>query len=293
MTVPLLRLTSMKPHAPSHPDANPSPQAPHEHAARTTPGRGQLFHRTELLIGKPAMAGLSTARVAVFGVGGVGSWAAEALIRSGVEHLLIVDSDVICATNVNRQAQATALNVGQPKPEELRRRLLEINPRAMIEARQMVYNDNTQAGFDLKSFDYILDCIDSLHNKVLLLEQCQAAGVTVFSSMGAGAKLDPTQVKVAPLSKSSVCPLARWVRKRLGRHGTSRDFLCVYSEELPREPLEVILAGPGANDVQPRSDSKQKKRINGTVVHVTAVFGFTLAGLVVQDILARTAKSAQ
>jgi tRNA A37 threonylcarbamoyladenosine dehydratase len=275
-------------------------QTPEGHTARTVPGRGQLFHRTELLIGKRAMTELATARVAVFGIGGVGSWAAEALIRSGVEHLLIVDSDVVCATNVNRQAQATALNVGQPKPQELRRRLLEINPRAMIEALQMPYNASTRAGFDLGAFDYVLDCIDSLQNKVLLLEHCQSAGVPVFSSMGAGAKLDPTQVRVAPLSKSSVCPLARMVRKRLGRHGAPRDFLCVYSEELPRDPVEATPCGTGTCDCQPRSGEapgdrpdwcKQKRRINGTVVHVTAVFGFTLAGLIVQDVLSRNSKT--
>ncbi len=263
---------------------------PHTHP----PGRSQLFHRTEVLVGKPAMMSLATTRVAVFGVGGVGSWAAESLVRSGVEHLLIVDSDVICATNVNRQAQATAHNVGRPKTDELKRRLLEINPNAAIDARQMPYNESTRPTFDLGAFDYMLDCIDSLSNKVLLLEHALEAGVTVFSSMGAGAKLDPTRVCVAPLAQSSVCPLARAVRKKLGRHGTPREFLCVYSEELPLEPQGATACGTGACDCQPADGKtsaerpdwcRQKKRINGTVVHVTAVFGFTLAGLVVQDIL--------
>jgi tRNA A37 threonylcarbamoyladenosine dehydratase len=209
-----------------------------------------------------------------------------------------VDSDVICATNVNRQAQATARNVGLSKTGELRHRLLDINPRATIEARQMPYNERTRDTFDLGAFDYVLDCIDSLCNKVLLLEHCQSVGKTVFSSMGAGAKLDPTQVRVAPLSQSSVCPLARMVRKRLGRRGMPRDFLCVYSEELPREPVEATACGTGACDCQPKSGEAagdrpdwcgRKRRINGTLVHVTAVFGFTLAGLVVQDIIARSA----
>lgn len=265
-----------------------------------TPARSQLFHRTEMLIGKPSMMRLATARVAVFGVGGVGSWAAEALVRSGVEHLMIVDSDTVCVTNVNRQAQATAHNVGRPKTEEMKSRLLEINPRAAVDARQMPYNADTRATFDLGTFDYVLDCIDSLSNKVLLLEHALEAGVTVFSSMGAGAKLDPTRVRVAPLAESSVCPLARAVRKKLGRHGTPREFLCVYSEELPREPMESTVCGTGACACQPADGQatperpdwcRQKKRINGTVVHVTAVFGFALAGLVVQDVLKReTAK---
>lgn len=264
-------------------------EAPHH----PVPGRAQLFHRTEMLLGKPAMMRLATARVAVFGVGGVGSWAAEALVRSGVEHLLIVDSDVVCATNVNRQAQATAANVGRPKTDELKQRLLEINPRAAIDARQAPYNADTRPTFDLSAFDYVLDCIDSLSNKVLLLEHALEAGVTVFSAMGAGAKLDPTRIRVAPLSQSSVCPLARAVRKRLGRRGTPREFLCVYSDELPRDPLAATACGTGACCCQPsdgpaQSDRpdwcRQKKRINGTVVHVTAAFGFTLAGLVIQDI---------
>lgn len=242
------------------------------------------------------MMTLATARVAVFGVGGVGSWAAEALVRSGVEHVLLVDSDTICATNANRQAQATALNVGHPKTEELKRRLLEINPRAAIETRQAPYNAETRPTFDLTAFDYVLDCIDSLSNKVLLLEHAQEAGVAVYSAMGAGAKLDPTRIRVAPLSESSVCPLARMVRKRLGRRGTPRDFLCVYSDELPRDPLEATACGTGACACRPAHGEghkgspdwcRQKKRINGTVVHVTAVFGFTLAGLVIQDIAGR------
>ena len=261
------------------------------------PGRSQLFHRTEMLLGKPSMMVLATTRVAVFGVGGVGSWAAEALVRSGVDHLLLVDSDVICATNANRQAQATALNVGLPKTEELKRRLLEINPRAHIEARQAPYNAETRPTFDLAAFDYVLDCIDSLSNKVLLLEHAQEAGVTIFSAMGAAAKLDPTRTRVAPLSESSVCALARQVRKRLGRRGTPREFLCVYSDELPRDPLEPTACGTGACACRPAPGEattgspdwcRQKKRINGTAVHVTAVFGFTLAGLVVQDVAGRS-----
>ncbi len=241
------------------------------------PSRNQLFHRTEMLLGKPSMQRLAAARVAVFGVGGVGSWAAEALVRSGVEHLMIVDSDTICATNVNRQAQATALNVGRVKTDELKRRLLEINPHVEIDARHMPYNSDTRATFDLAAFDYLVDCIDSLSSKVLLLQHGTEAKITVFSSMGAGAKLDPTRVRVAPLSESSVCPLARAVRKRLGRRGVPRDFLCVYSDEMPRDPAEAQTADAGV----------QTKRVNGTVVHVTAVFGFTLAGLVVQDAMAR------
>ena len=259
------------------------------------PNRGQLFHRTAMLVGKPAMERLATIRVAVFGVGGVGGWTAEALVRSGVEHLMIVDSDVICATNVNRQIQATALNAGRSKVDELKRRLLEINPQANIDARQAVYNEHTCGQFELPGFDYVIDAIDSLVNKVLLIRQCLEAGVTVYASMGAGAKLDPTGIRVARLSETRMCPLARMVRKRLTRQGVTRDFLCVYSEEPPRLPAMATACGTGNcacshTDRKPSDGNTEmpdwcarKKRVNGTAVHVTAIFGFMLAGLVVQD----------
>jgi tRNA A37 threonylcarbamoyladenosine dehydratase len=255
-----------------------------------------------MLLGKPVMARLSTARVAVFGVGGVGSWAAEALIRSGIEQVTLVDSDDVCATNVNRQLQATSINIGKSKVDELRNRLLEINPHAVIEARRMAYTAKTCETFDLKSFDFVLDAIDSLQNKVLLIERCLEAGVTIYSSMGAAAKLDPTQVKTGPLSRTRMCPLAKMVRKRLGHKSVSREFLCVYSEEPPREPLEETVCGTGkcacshspqhppeqgvgqTGDESSPDWCAQKKRVNGAVVHVTAVFGFALAGLVIQSL---------
>jgi tRNA A37 threonylcarbamoyladenosine dehydratase len=269
------------------------------HASPGTPCRGHLFHRTAMLVGKPAMERLGALRVAVFGVGGVGSWTAEALVRSGVECLTLVDSDVVCATNVNRQLQATTANVGQPKVEELKKRLLEINPHARIEARQKVYNERSADQFDLRTFDYVIDAIDSLCNKVLLIQRCKEAGVTIYASMGAGAKLDPTQIKVAKLADTCMCPLARMVRKRLGRRGIPADFLCVYSEEPPRDPATETLCGTGqcaCSHTHPKTaeaDAEnpdwcaRKTRVHGTAVHITAVFGFMLAGLVMQDVVAR------
>lgn len=270
------------------------------------PCRGHLFHRTAMLVGKPAMDRLATARVAVFGVGGVGSWSAEALVRSGIEQLTLVDSDVVCSTNVNRQLQATSLNVGKSKVDELAKRLLEINPHARIDARHIAFTARSCDQFDLGSYDYVLDAIDSLQNKVLLIERCLDAGTTIYSCMGAGAKLDPTQVKAGPLSRTRMCPLAKMVRKRLGKKCVSREFLCVYSEEPPRDPTLETFCGtgqcacshsqapgkPSPDATQPDEDHPDwcaaKTRVNGTAVHVTAVFGFTLAGLVIQD-LARKA----
>jgi len=249
-----------------------------------------------MLVGKPAMERLAKTRVAIFGVGGVGSWAAEALIRSGIEQLTLVDSDVVCATNVNRQLQATSLNIGKSKVDELKKRLLEINPQALVKARQIAFTEKTCDQFDLRSYDYVLDAIDSLSNKVLLIEQCLDAGVTIYASMGAGAKLDPTQIKAGPLSRTRMCPLAKMVRKRLGKKCVSKEFLCVYSEEPPSDPAMETLCGTGqcacshSSPQQPDQDASpdwcaQKKRINGAAVHVTAVFGFTLAGLVIQNVV--------
>lgn len=262
-----------------------------------------------MLVGKTAMERMATARVAVFGVGGVGSWAAEALVRSGIEAITLVDSDVVCSTNINRQLQATALNVGKSKVEELRKRLLEINPGARIEARHIAYTARTCGEFDLASFDYVLDAIDSLQNKVLLIERCLDAGVTIYSCMGAGAKLDPTQVKAGPLSRTRMCPLAKMVRKRLGKKCVSKEFLCVYSEEPPRDPTMETFCGTGQcacshSPARPENTGQQpsdedspdwcarKTRVNGTAVHVTAVFGFTLAGLVIQDLTRRAMEPA-
>ncbi len=250
----------------------------------------RLLHRTELLLGKDVMTRLAEVRVLLFGVGGVGSWSAEALVRSGVGYLTLVDSDVICATNVNRQLQATAANIGMSKVDELRARLLEINPAADIVATKRLYEAATAEEFDLRAYDYVLDAIDTLKNKVLLIRRCLEAGVTVFASMGAGAKLDPTQIRTAPLSRTKHCPLARMVRKRLRQAGVEADCLCVYSEELPRENRGRTFCGSATCACPPSDDANlclAKARINGTLVHVTAPFGFALAGLVIQDVVGR------
>ena len=249
-----------------------------------------MFHRTELLVGKEAFEIIKSVKIILFGAGGVGSWCAEALVRTGFQKLVIVDSDLICPTNINRQLQALADNIGKPKTEELRKRLLLINPEAEIIAEKVFYEEETSGRFDLKEYDYALDAIDTLKNKTLLLKNCAESGVTVFSSMGAGAKIDSAQIRTAPLSKTKQCPLARMVRKRLGQAGIKGKFLCVYSEEPPMENKGATFCG-AANCACPDKDErnlcKSKARINGTLAHVTAAFGFALAGLVVQDIMGK------
>jgi tRNA A37 threonylcarbamoyladenosine dehydratase len=255
----------------------------------------QRLHRTELLLGQEAMARLRQVRVILFGLGGVGSWCAEALVRSGLYHLTLVDPDVVCATNVNRQLQATAHNVGEPKAEALGRRLQDLNPDAELVVIRRRYDETSCAEFELSRFDYVLDAIDTLKNKVLLLRRCLDAGVTVFSSMGAAAKLDPTQIRVASIGRTRHCPLARMVRKRLRQQRAMGEFVCVYSEELPLENRGRTFCGSRAC-VCPVTDEENlclaKARINGALAHVTGAFGFALAGLVIQDVVQRLATTS-
>lgn len=262
------------------------------------------FHRTELLIGEAALKKMAETRVILFGVGGVGSWCAEALIRSGVGHLTLVDNDVICVTNINRQLQATAKNVGKSKVEALKERLLEIHPGADITALQKVYNRDTRTEFNLTGYDYVIDAIDSLTHKVDLIASAMECGAVLFSAMGAANKLDATTIRVDSIWKSRGCRLAHFVRKRLRQRGATGDCLCVYSEEL-LPAFEAVKAACGSaecfcpkqlddegNEIPHDVWCSQKAQINGSMVHITGVFGFNLAGLVVQDVC-RKASSDQ
>jgi tRNA A37 threonylcarbamoyladenosine dehydratase len=221
----------------------------------------RIFERTASLLGPSAMEKLSDARVILFGVGGVGSWCAEALVRSGIRHLTIVDDDVVAESNVNRQLMATSVNIGKVKVEELRSRLLQINPDAEIVARYERYCGSNAAAFDLDAYDYVLDCIDSLKDKISLVLAASASKATLFSSMGAARKTDPCQVRVAEFWKVRGCPLGAMMRKRMRQRGTmpAKPFMCVYDEEVLDSP--------------------------GTLAHITGIFGLTLAGLVIKAIV--------
>ena len=222
-----------------------------------------IFQRSELLLGSEAMERIGQKRVIVFGVGGVGSWCAESLVRSGIKHLTIVDSDSVCASNINRQLMATTQTVGQVKVDVLRERLLSINPAAEITALHQFFTAETADSFNLESYDYIIDAIDTLKDKTLLILMACNTEAKFFSSMGAALKLDPTRIKIAEFWKVQGDPLARVIRKRFKREGQypARKFQCVYSDEL----------------VEPQGEGK------GSLVHITAIFGHMLAGLVVQD----------
>lgn len=240
-----------------------------------------IFNRTQLLLGPEAMQRLSTCHVAVFGVGGVGSWAAEALIRTGLGHLTIVDADRVSPTNINRQSEALQSTVGEVKVESMRSQLLNINPEADITAIDKVYTASTAEDFNLEEYDYIIDAIDSLSDKALLiLNTTSCHHPRLFSSMGAALKLDPTKISVAEFWKVQGCPLAAALRRRFRKSGEMprRKFPCVYSPELLTNRGEV------PEDFTDPAQAYGKRSVNGSLCHITAIFGMTLAGLVIEKI---------
>lgn len=274
-----------------------------------------IFQRLALLAGQEAMDALGDARVIVFGIGGVGSWCAEALVRSGIGHITIVDSDTVCVTNINRQVQATTATVGEFKTEALKKRLLEINPRCEVIPYGRVFCREDAADFGIEKADYVIDAIDSLACKLDLIEYCDRARVPLFSSMGMAQKLDPARLRTADIWDTEGCPLARLVRAGLRKRGFSGRFTVVYSSErLPlsagveascgsarclcpsRAALNPGAAGaPGGGDGEtcpPVEWCSSKKVINGSAVTVTAAAGMILASLVLRDIYGRCRENA-
>lgn len=243
-----------------------------------------IFSRTSLLLGDQVMDAIKKQRVILFGVGGVGSWCAESLVRSGIHHLTIVDSDRVSVSNINRQLMATTKTVGQVKVNVLKERLLEINPHAEVIALQRIYSAETAEDFHLNDFDFIIDAIDSLENKAHLIRRACQTNAIFFSAMGAALKLDPQKIRVAEFWKVKGCPLARALRNKFKRQHEfpARKFLCVYSEEVQQN------RGSHGYELENADTwSAKKAQINGTLTHSVAIFGFTLAGLVVQDIVKR------
>lgn len=232
------------------------------------------FDRTALLVGEDAMRRIAEARVILFGVGGVGSWVAECLVRTGVSHITLVDSDRVAMTNINRQMPATSVTVGEIKTEAARRRLLEINPEADVRTVTLFYDADTAHEIDLSQYDYIVDAIDSLKDKALLILNATRSGRKLFSSMGAALKMDPTKIRVGEFWSVKGCPLARALRQRFKKNGVypARKFTCVYSDEL--------LDNKGTT----AETCDYKARINGSLCHITAIFGMTLAGEIIKDI---------
>ena len=233
------------------------------------------FSRTELLLGREAMERLARAHVAVFGLGGVGGYAAEALVRSGVGALDLVDSDQVSLTNLNRQILATHETLGRYKADAARERALAINPGALVNARKVFYGPDTAGEFDFTQYDYVVDAIDTVTGKLALIQQAQEAGTPVISCMGAGNKLDPTAFRVADIYETSVCPLARVMRKELKRRGV-RHLKVVYSREPPLSPEGALYQEALAGAV--------RRQVPGSTAFVPAAAGLILAGEVVKDL---------
>lgn len=221
--------------------------------------------RTEKLIGKVGVDRLAAAHVAVFGVGGVGGYAAEALARAGVGELTVVDSDTVSLSNINRQIIATHSTLGRPKVEVIKERVCDINPDIKVNAREIFFSGESRSEFDFSKYDYVIDAIDSLSAKLDLICLCKESGVPIISAMGAGNKLDPTAFEVADISKTSVCPLARAVRVSLRKRGV-HHLKVVYSKEEPRVEREAGRSAPGS------------------ISFVPSVAGLILAGEVIKDI---------
>lgn len=239
------------------------------------------FDRTERLTGAEGMERLRRARVIIFGVGGVGSWAAEALVRTGVGHLTLVDADTVAETNINRQCEATALTVGEIKVEAMARRLREINPEADLELVNGRYTAATADSFDLEKYDFVIDAIDSLADKaLLLLNAADARHPGVASSMGAALRMDASRVSVAEFWKVTGCPLAAALRSRFRRRGVRprRKIKCVYSDE---PAMKNLGASPAPDDTM----TYDKVAVNGSLCHITATFGMNLAGLAISHII--------
>ena len=245
------------------------------------------FSRTELLLGKAAMDRLQHARVAVFGIGGVGSYTAEALVRSGVGAVDLIDDDKVCLTNINRQLFATRKTVGMYKVDVAAQRLAEINPKVIVQTYKTFYTPQTADQFDFTQYDYVVDAIDTVTGKIALVLQAQAANTPIISSMGAGNKLDPTAFEVADLFETSVCPLAKVMRRELSRRGV-KQLKVVYSKEKPMTPLDDMAISCKTNCICPPGAERkctQRRQVPGSTAFVPPVVGLIIAGEVIKDIV--------
>ena len=246
------------------------------------------FSRTELLLGKEAMERLSRARVAVFGIGGVGGYTVEALVRSGVGAIDLIDDDKVCLTNLNRQIIATRSTVGKYKAEVMRDRILEINPDAQVEVRKCFYLPENADEFDFTEYSYVVDAVDTVTAKLEIIMRAISCEIPVISSMGAGNKLDPTQFHVADIYKTSMCPLAKVMRRELKKRGVKK-LKVVYSREQPVMPIEDMSISCRAHCICPpgaKHKCTERRAIPGSNAFVPSVAGLIIASEVIKDLAA-------
>lgn len=239
------------------------------------------FSRTELLLGEEAMKKLADSRVAVFGIGGVGGYTVEALVRSGIGQIDLIDSDTVSLTNLNRQIIATRSTIGRYKVDVMSDRIMDINPGVKVHVHRCFYLPETKNQFDFSQYDYVVDAVDTVTAKLQLVEEAKAAGVPIISSMGAGNKLDPTAFQVADIYKTSVCPLAKVMRRELKKRGIKK-LKVVYSREIPVVPSEEILSGYSEEQ---SATAPRKRSIPGSVAFVPSAVGLIIAGEVLKDLI--------
>ena len=244
------------------------------------------FSRTELLLGKEAMEQLSKARVAVFGVGGVGGYACEALVRSGIGAFDLIDDDKVCLTNLNRQIIATRKTVGKYKTDVMKERMLEINPDVDVAIHKCFFLPENADEFPFEEYDYIIDAVDTVTAKIELVMKAQEKNVPIISSMGAGNKLDASMFQVADIYKTKVCPLAKVMRRELKKRGVKK-LKVVYSEEKPTRPIEDMAISCRTNCICPpgaKHKCSERCDIPGSVAFVPSVAGLIIAGEVIKDL---------
>ena len=247
------------------------------------------FSRTELLFGKEAMDKLAGSKVAVFGIGGVGGYVCEALVRSGVGAFDLIDDDKVCLTNLNRQIIATRSTVGKYKTDVMRDRMLDINPNVEVEVHKCFFLPENADDFPWDSYDYVVDAVDTVTAKIALVMKCKEKNIPIISSMGAGNKLDGSQFKVADIYKTKVCPLAKVMRRELKKRGVKK-LKVVYSEEIPTRPIEDMALSCRNNCIcPPGAEHKctERRDIPGSVAFVPSVAGLIIAGEVAKDLIRR------
>lgn len=248
------------------------------------------FSRTQLLLGEDAMERLKNARVAVFGVGGVGGYVCEALVRSGVGTFDLIDDDKVCLTNINRQIIATRKTVGQYKAEVMKDRMLEINPDVKVNIYKCFFLPENADDFPFSEYDYVVDAVDTVTAKIELVMKCQEAGVPIISSMGAGNKIEASAFKVADIYKTKMCPLAKVMRRELKKRGVKK-LKVVYSEEKPIRPLEDMSISCRTNCICPpgaKHTCTERRDIPGSLAFVPSVAGLIAAGEIVKDLTGKS-----
>ena len=245
------------------------------------------FSRTELLIGKEGIEKLKNSKVAIFGIGGVGSFVVEGLVRAGVENFVLIDDDKICLTNLNRQIIATRKTIGKYKADVAKERILEINPNANVEVYKEFYMPDSKTNIINKELSYVVDCVDTVTAKIEIIMQAKKENIPVISSMGTGNKLDPTKFKITDIYKTNICPLAKVMRKELRKRNID-SLKVIYSEEEPIKPDDTSSSSCKTNCICPPGTKRKctiRNQVPGSISFVPSVAGLIIAGEVIKDIL--------